>query len=506
MAKRSTNYLSVGGNLPVSRIINSYDFLIKFRGIRRSYQKKFGPLVSRVREYYTEKPEEELVDQSLEAHIRVYIVNSFLSALNWRLDEGPENGLPNLVPEVPILSKERGSIRFLDYLGLERTNHDPLMIVETKRPSSQLPHTNKPASVYSEIVSRGLAGEALNGEWNKWLQDIRDYVRSTYECTRKAPLRVVLTNGDWLILFLDPTDAFLKGGTNAPGSILVFSDHSDIEERYHDLFEKLEHGKVLGESPPLTPGELPFYTNGNPIDRALHGLRLRYIEQRSIYKYSPVIIVAPVVFLRTRYGCWLRVETPPQERELPYKADQLPNHIDELDCMAKNLLTEINYRLGVSLQPFPILRHFEDEEGFHAVRGCVESDEDEYLLVTGDKTHYLLQRPAIANCPYHDWATCNAKGVPCDSGPIIGRSTSPRSFFFSEEPHHCAHRDVSSAKGTPITPANRPQCGLRSGQDGQAFCEIWGFEQHLCCQTCIFNETCTRATVFQLPCLSEKNR
>jgi hypothetical protein len=354
-------------------------------------------------------------------------------------------------------------------------------------------------------VSRGLAGEPLNGEWNKWLQDLRDYVRSTYERTQKAPRRVVLTNGDWLILFLDPSDAFLEGGSHNPGCILVFSNHSDVETRHHDLFEKLEHGKVLGEAPPLTPGELPFYTEGTPLDRALHGLRLRYIEQRSIYKYSPVIVVAPVVFLRTRYGGWLRVETPPQERELPHKADQLLNHLDELDRMARDLLAEINRRLGVAFQPFRLLRHYEDEEGFHAIRGIAECGEDEYLLVTGEKTHYLLQTPSIANCAYHDWTACNAEGVPCNPGPIVGRSTSPRSFFVSEEPHHCAHRDVSSAKGTPITPANRPQCGLRSGQDGQAFCEIWCFEQHLCCRTCAFEEICTSALVFQLPCSLKKH-
>jgi len=78
-------------------------------------------------------------------------------------------------------------------------------------------------------------------------------------------------------------------------------------------------------------------------------------------------------------------------------------------------------------------------------------------------------------------------------------------LVFWNEPHHCAHRDVISAKGTPITPANRSQCGPRSGRDGQAFCEIWRFEQHLCCRTCAFEEVCLKVAVFQLPCRREGN-
>jgi hypothetical protein len=113
----------------VSRIVCAQDFRLKFRGIRSSYENHFGPLVARIREQYAEKPEEDLVDQSLEAHIRAYVVNALLAALNWRLDARPEDGLPNLVPEAPIRSEERGSVRFLDYLGLESTTHAPLLIV-----------------------------------------------------------------------------------------------------------------------------------------------------------------------------------------------------------------------------------------------------------------------------------------------------------------------------------------------------------------------------------------
>jgi hypothetical protein len=489
----------------MSQARNADEFLLRFRGIRKAYEDHIAPLVAKIREEYTGKPGEDLLDQTLEAHIRAFAVNALLAALNWRLDARAEDGLPNLIPEAPVLSQRSGTIRFLDYLGLERETNNPLMIVETKRPRAELPHTRKPATSYSEVVSRGLAGEPLKGEWNDWLPDLRDYIRSVYAPGQKVPQRVVITNGDWLIVFLDPSDAFLESGSRDPSRILAFLNRSDIEIRYEELFRYLEYGRVSGEMPPLAPRELPFYVEGTAVDRAMHGLRLGYIEQRGIYKYSPVIKIAPILFIRSRYGTWLRVETPPDEYELPHESGRLEQHLYEVEQAAKHLLSEVNDCLGTSLQPSHLSHHYDSEEPFRALRGVVECFKDEYLVLTGDKTHYLLLTPSVLGCPYHVWAVCNSVSVASNPGPIMTRSLTSRSFFVSGELHHCAHRDVNSAKATQITSANRPRCGPRSGQDGQAFCEIWRFERYLCCRTCVFEEVCTKATVFQLPCRREHN-
>ena len=78
---------------------------------------------------------------------------------------------------------------------------------------------------------------------------------------------------------------------------------------------------------------------------------------------------------------------------------------------------------------------------------------------------------------------------------IESRSTEPRSFFYSGEDHHCTHREVARAKSSQVTPGNRESCGSRSGRDFDPFCEIWGFERHLCCRSCIFEEVCTAADI-----------
>ena len=207
-----------------------------------------------------------------------------------------------------------------------------------------------------------------------------------------------------------------------------------------------------------------------------------------------------MVFLRTRYGAWLRVESPPKEYTLPHRYEDLPNHLNEVEQAALRLLNDVNRQLGTSLSASPLTEHYDNEDDFAGLPGVQEQDSDRFILVTGDKTHYILPKSSVTNCPYHEWQACQRNGVPSSSAPIVARSVDPRSFFISGELHHCAHRDVNRAKSSQITQNNRERCGLRSGQDGQAFCEIWRFEQYLCCRTCAFEEVCTKAEIFRLPC------
>ena len=66
------------------------------------------------------------------------------------------------------------------------------------------------------IISAGLGGTALAGVWNEWLETLRDYVQSVTNRPGRAPRRVVMTSGSWLIIFTDPEDSFLAGGSRSP--------------------------------------------------------------------------------------------------------------------------------------------------------------------------------------------------------------------------------------------------------------------------------------------------
>lgn len=509
---------------------NAEDFLQEYRRIRFQYDALYQPRIAAIRASYSDNPGEVIppsVDNALEAHLREYVINAFLGALNWRMDVSAEDGLPNLIPEAPLASSLEGTTKFLDYLGTERDGPDPLLIVESKRPRSPLPKrkgatgksgvTEMANEPIASIISAGLGRVELAGEWNAWLGTLRDYVQSVYDRRGRVPRRVVLTSGSWLIIFTDPEDSFLAAGSRNAEKILAFtvedaegSDRDLIELNYREIFEWLENQRVLDEVPPLTVAEVAFNVSADQVDHLLHGLHLLYIEEPDFFQgtavalsVSPVIRVMPVIFLHSHHGAWLRVYSE-SRIEIPHRADELAEHIREVHDIATGLLEEINRRLGTNFVPATLENHYGDPDNFNALRGVVEKAKDhfhydEHVIVTGQHTHYFHLEPTVPECQHHDWGNSNRENHAVLVS-IERRSTDPRAFFISGESHHCAHKDVDVAKSSPITPANRDRCGSRSGDDYDAFCELWGFEKRLCCRTCIFENVCTKAPVFMLPC------
>lgn len=516
----------------MSRARNAEDFLKEYRRIRFQYESLYQPRIEAIRASYSDNPGGSVppsVDNALEAHLREYVVNTFLRALNWRMDVSVEDGLPNLVPEAPIASSLEDTTRFLDYLGTERDGTDPLLIVESKRPSSPLPKrkaapAKSSATAMAEepvesIIAAGLGGAALAGDWKEWLETLRDYVQSSYDRRGKVPRRVVLIAGSWLVIFTDPTDSFLADGTRGPDKILVFTaegeegDRDLIEQHYREIFRWLENQRVVDEVPPLTVAEVAFHVSPDQIEHLMHGLHLLYIEEPDFHQgpavglsVSPMIRVMPIIFLRSRYGTWLRVYSN-SRIEMPHDSGQLADHLRDVHEVATALLEDMNRRLGTNFIPAPIESHYENLSDFNTLRGVVEKPKDyphydEHVVVTGQHTHYFRPEPTVAACPHHDWGNSNRENN-ATLVRIERRSTEPRAFFISGETHHCAHRDVASAKSSQITPGNHDRCGPRSGEDYDAFCELWRFEKYLCCRTCIFEDVCTKAPVFSLPCQRE---
>lgn len=493
------------------------DLVLRLRQIGENYRNAFGLLVAKVRAELVGKDGEILkaAEATLEFHSRQYVVNCLLAALNWRMNLSANEGLPNLLPEVAIRSSETDRILFLDYFGREVTTSEPLLIVETKRPSSGLPRIADPAEVVpgkyatqeevrrylARIVSRGLNGEQLREEWSDWLSKVREYVRSVNEKASKPPRRVAITNGDWLIIFLDPEDAFLRANAIPdPDGIVVFENYRAlVEDEAGALFRHLEYWAVSNRPRSVRAGEVVFYLTGEQVDRAMHGIRLRYGSEPRNYRDPPAIWVAPVLFLRSSSGTWLVIDEPPAEYRLPEKYSDLKRHLTAVQAAAKRLLAQVAIALDSCPRLSSLSEHYDDKQSFAALHGVTEEAPDRYIVATGQETHYLLPRPSVSKCPYHDWFRSIKENV-ASSSHLVERSTSPRSFFVSGELHHCSHREVEDAKWSRITYANSSRCGSRSGSDNEAFCEIWRYETHLCCRTCVFEEVCTRAEIFHLPC------
>ena len=119
----------------MTRTKNAAEFRKMLGRLRADYDRFATPRLDEVRNKYSDPRKggpPESIAAAIEWHLRFFLINSFLAARNWRMNLKPEDGLPNLVPESPVRSEKRGSIRHLDYLGLETGTLNPLMIVETK--------------------------------------------------------------------------------------------------------------------------------------------------------------------------------------------------------------------------------------------------------------------------------------------------------------------------------------------------------------------------------------
>jgi len=347
--------LPTGGHVPLSRVGNATEFSNRLYRVRDDYERVYRLQIEEVRARYVGNPTGEAppeINELLEAHERHYFINGFLNALNWRLDLTPDEGLPNLIPESPVASLERGTIRFLDYFGTEVDDYQPLLIVEAKRPNSNLPKRKNDLVKFeketpSELISAGLGGEDLGATWDEWLKTHKDYVLSVRARYGQLPKRSVITNGQWLIIFADPADSFLDSGSRSPDNIFVYQPSqggtrpNEFEERSEEIFGLLEHQHVLNKTSPLLAGEIGFHVHPELTDRVLHGLHLKYIEQERIYFASPVIEVSPVLFLRSRFGAWLRIESRWTDL-IPHDPEQLPKHLERVRSAASRLLKDVN--------------------------------------------------------------------------------------------------------------------------------------------------------------------
>jgi len=508
----------------VTRVRNANEFLLEMRQIRGRYETEYQPMLDQIRNQLTNHltktvPQnasrvlEELIiqeeDKALEAHIRQYLIDPFFETLNWNFKS------LNIVPEAPVRSSTSSGnqIKFLDYYGIESETKNALLIVEAKHPNKSLPkekyqRISITESSVREVLLKYLTSPAqskLTDEWKEWLDKLRNYVQSVKDQSGIAPGRVVSTNGKWLILFANPEQIFLNSSASNSTDIYVYEDFDDLENRANEIFGLLEYKNVLhsvlGKTPPLNLGEVAFQIEPNFIKSAIHGLKILYIEEPGFFDASPVIKVMPVIFIRTKQGAWFRIESKEEER-IPHSIKKLSSHLEKIENIAINLLNDINKKLETTLTSTSLTNYYNDEDVFNDLKGVSRLPEQPnlFLIVTGNNTHYLLKEPTVPECPYHDWDESDASGNASQDHPIVKRSINPRAFFKSSEQHHCSHQEVYTAKSSQITPNNRDRCGLRSGREYAAFCEIWDFETHLCCRTCAFEEVCTKAKVFQLPC------
>ncbi len=85
------------------------------------------------------------------------------------------------------------------------------------------------------------------------------------------------------------------------------------------------------------------------------------------------------------------------------RLEEIDRHFDEIAAAASKLLSGVNASLRISLKLTPLIRHYDDIDGFENFPGVkMQKGREAYVIVTGINTHYLRREPSVQNCPFHD--------------------------------------------------------------------------------------------------------
>lgn len=502
----------------MSRFPNANDGQQFFRNELRKFNEHHKSKIEQIRRKYSDNPLNQTppeLDDLLEAHVRRYLIDRLLISLNWNILAEDNFEVTNLVPEAPIVSATHRTTRYLDYLGMDRETGGALLIVESKRLGSPLPALKKrlttgagksPELDVAHAILAGLIGDELLNNWGEWLATLRDYFLTVEQRGDSTPRRVVITDGNWCIVFREPktTLLFPDRSTHDHISIYLPTESEDIgaafEANFIRIFESLEYGCVLGQIRALTLSDLTFQVPPGKQTTMIRGLHLKYFEVEELYQTTPRIQISPLLFIRVEGGEWIRLEAREPE-DVPTDEDQLVEHINTVQAKAEEFADAVTHALQAKPIWLSIEDHYLDPASFDQLKGVTETRQNEFILLTGTDSHFLRRTPTVIGCPFHDWYKIGNKNQRHPAlAPLSIPSTEQRAFFIAPGSHHCAHHQVHAAKSSQITEANRPRCGSRSGANHTAFCEIWPFERHLCCRTCIFEDVCTKTSVFNLPC------
>jgi hypothetical protein len=475
---------------------------------------------------------QERVKFWLECHTRDFCLDHLLASLNWQLSpslDPQEYITANLVIEqspdadgrVRIRDELSERSRRMDYLGHDRATDEPLVVVEAKRPSVSLPGTtpslaSPDAHDAGRVIAKALeklkAGEEipkrlLNGDWREAIVQVRNYCRTIKEARNTWPRKAVLSNGDWLINFANPENAFGSdtGAEIQPHLILVFESRSRMLQHHTLLWGQLEYSTLGTVDRRILVGQVGFVADPTMLETCSHGVRVSYTVKSGNFRRAPLLSVSPVLFVRGRGGGFVQVASS-FDLEIPIDRDaSITEHIRAVREAGQSLKRQLEDRVlgGRTLDLVTVQSHCADPGALRlrpVVQVLSHPDGEGFLLLTGEASHFILEADEFANCPHHRFASSRADGVAQQTGPLLESVLDPKSYLIDGSPHHCTHREVFAIKREQVTEANRERCGHRGMVVGGAFCGVWRFEQFLCCRSCVFHPVCVQAQAFSLPC------
>ncbi len=443
----------------------------------------------------------------LERPTRRFLIDPMLRALDWNPDD------PSQVVEEARSWHENGGRLFFDYLGLSR-GRAATLIIEAKGANSVTARAPREPSLsgpqMSVRISQALASlkgggnPAILKQWGAWLTDLRTYVLSLSSIERATLTRVVITAGRWLIVFKNPSLAFIELGSPDPADIHCYISAEEIVTQHAEIYRLLARCR-LTDALPLTMrlGEALPVLEPKTVTSAYRSVVVSTRTAGGVRSEFPLRTVYPALTLISGGRAFGVVDYDSDPLFEPRDAQLLTQFLIELntkgDAFQQRVLVALNrtdiVMTASSLFPTEIREPevagtFTPEPGSTAAQAPVgpyrpqlvrhtgeRGAEHEFLVITGLNWFYKMAPPTGSECDFHSFPIAKRRGFASE-----GRFTHAHDrFTLSNDPQNCQHED---------------HLGLRSLR-----CQVAQIESHLCCRTCAFHGVCwDDIEVKQLPC------
>lgn len=421
-----------------------------------------------------------------EAQVRQYIIDPMLEALGWKLSDPTY-----LVVEAgvdPLTKKQHR--RFLDYLGIGRAGEcQASLLVEAKRLSHELPAHDAGMDlgrVMTDALKEAKKAEKsstgkwkrspLSSEWIDVLTTLFDYVTRLHSSKHGAPRKVLLTNGDWLIVFLDPVKTLVSHDF-ASNDLMVASDLEQASQSASSLFLHLAYESFTDCLPEQNSVDLCRLVElgGDPLPATF----VAEISTAQL-KTRPLLGVLPAVAVQLPRGGWVRFKNPSVEERVLVEDDQLSVDMAVVRAHAEKLVSNLEPQRKLS---FVTAVAFEEtvikDPPFPSSRLLRRDASNRFVMYLGTEPRPFVDSGEFAGCPYHFYGTAKKDGVAAEPA-IYKRSTEPPAYFPSGSAQHCAHGEVHARR--------RDKCAIRA------------MDEFLCCRACALQTRCWPDGAPAFPC------
>ena len=434
----------------------------------------------------------------LERTTRAWFHDKLLELLGW--DLGIRG---NVAQEARV---KRDTMYFIDYVGMSTQRPPaPVLLFESKPWGSPWIAARTAESSYSspsDLIVAGLQHIARGGSkntspviglWHDHLEQASRYANAVHEAGEHGLCRLVLSSGDWMVVFTKPASTFVEAGIVDGSHFEIFKVVGYVEQGRR-IFELLSQCSLINQIPfALRVGQLGSYLKKTEEHRVFHAVHVAYeVSGSELFARVPRVLVYAAIAFQRNNGTTVAVVDGRAE-ELPASVDgstrKIEEHLATVASYASELLDSCSDEMGSELKPVELSEFGgflsdesqEGDDGKRVVKPLKKAP-DEWLFVTGRRTHFLRPRPIVDPCSFHGWHEARARGNGIGSGAVNTPSVQgTRVFFVDGDPHHCAHQLVVDRR--------------------EVKCQIAALDRRVCCRACEYETVCwSDDEIMALPC------